>query len=71
MNLSKLDEFHNTRVGYLVFGLVELAMAYGFIDWALDTGSVWWWIAAAFLLIGVLQNFGRFVLTFRTRKAQK
>ena len=57
MNLGRIDKFHKTRPGYLVFGLVELAMAYGFVDWALDTGNWLWWIAAAFLVLGVLQNF--------------
>ena len=54
--LEKLDKFHKTRVGYLVFGFVELAMAYGFVNWALDTGNWLWWIAAAFLLLGAFQN---------------
>lgn len=59
MNLQKLDTFHKTRLGYLVFGLIELAMAYGFANWALDTGSLVWWIVTAFLLLGVVQNFVR------------
>jgi hypothetical protein len=57
MSLQKLDAFHKTRLGYLVFGLVEVGMAYGFIDWALDSGTVWWWIAAAVLLLGAGENF--------------
>jgi hypothetical protein len=57
MNLRSLDAFHKTRWGYLVFGLVELAMAYGFIDWALDSGTLWWWIATAVLLLGAGENF--------------
>jgi hypothetical protein len=57
MSLQKLDEFHKTRWGHLVFGLVELAMCYGFVDWALDTGALWWWAAAALLLLGAAQNF--------------
>jgi hypothetical protein len=56
MKISRLDQFHKTRAGYLVFGLVELAMAYGFIDWALDSGAIWWWIAAAVLLLGAGEN---------------
>jgi len=56
MNMQKLDEFHKTRPGYLVFGLIELAMAYGFADWALADGSIWWWIVSFLLLFGALQN---------------
>jgi hypothetical protein len=55
--LSKLDQFHQTRRGHAVFGLVELLMAYGFVDWALDTGNWLWWIVAAFLVVGAVQNF--------------
>jgi len=54
--IGSFSRFHKTRVGYLVSGLVELAMAYGFVDWALDTGFWLWWIAAAFLLLGFVQN---------------
>ncbi len=55
--LEKLNRFHQTRLGHVVFGLVELAMAAGFLDWALDTGNLLWWIATALLLIGVVENF--------------
>ena len=41
--LQKLDKFHKTRPGHLVFGLVELLMAYGFASWAIDTGNLLWW----------------------------
>jgi len=61
MNLQQLDKFHKTRIGYLVFGLVELAMSYGFANWALGDGSLWWWAAAFILLFGALQNFAHTV----------
>jgi len=57
MNLKRLDDFHKTRPGYAVFGVIELAMSYGFLTWALDTGALWWWIIAIFLFAGSLQNF--------------
>ncbi len=57
MNLRRLDKFHQTRLGYAVFGLIELAMAYGFINWALTSGGWWLWVIALFLLVGSLQNF--------------
>ena len=59
--LAGLDKFHKTRVGYLVFGLVELAMAYGFADWALDTGFWPWWIVVLFLVLGFFQNLAKAV----------
>lgn len=56
MKLRSLDSFHQTALGHLVFGLVELAMAYGFADWAMDTGNWLWWVAAFVLLVGSAQN---------------
>jgi hypothetical protein len=64
MNLQAIDKFHKTRVGYAVFGIVELVMAYGFVDWALDSGALWWWIAAAILLLGAVENAAKFIGTF-------
>jgi len=55
--LEKLDKFHKTRRGHAVFGVVELAMCYGFVGWAIDTGNLLWWAAAGFLLLGAVQNF--------------
>lgn len=66
--LRRLDAFHKTRWGYLSFGLLELAMAYGFVDWALDSGALWWWAAAAILLLGSAQNMALFVRTFIRRR---
>jgi len=57
MNLRKLDTFHQTRTGYVVFGLIELVMTYGFVDWALDSGNLLWWAAAVVLFVGAMQNF--------------
>ncbi|HSX05790.1 MAG TPA: hypothetical protein VLF69_04945 [Candidatus Saccharimonadales bacterium] len=67
MNLQKLDQFHKTRPGHIVFGLIELAMSYGFASWALDDGSIWWWLIAFVLLFGALQNFFRAIF-WRYRK---
>jgi hypothetical protein len=60
--LAKLDGFHRTRVGYVVFGLLELAMAYGFLNWAFDTGNLLWWVCASVLGVGFLQNMVRAVV---------
>ncbi len=54
--LAPLDKFHKTRVGFVVFGLVELAMAYGFLSWAFDTGNLLLWAVAIILGVGFLQN---------------
>ncbi len=59
MNLQAIDKFHKTRLGYLVFGLVELGLAYVFASWALGSGSLWLWLLAFIFLFGFLQNFSR------------
>jgi len=66
MILQKLDDFHKTRPGYAVFGVIELLMAYGFADWALDNGGWWLWVITIFLLVGSLQNF--FHAIWRSKK---
>lgn len=57
--LASLDKLHKTRAGHLAFGLVELAMAYGFLNWAFATGNLLWWAAAIILGVGFLQNIVR------------
>jgi hypothetical protein len=56
MSLQALDKFHKTRIGYVVFGLVELAMCYGFVDWAIDSGNLLWWAAVVILFVIALQD---------------
>jgi len=62
MNLKAIDRFHKSRPGYAVFGLLELAMCYGFVDWALDSGNLLWWAAALILLLGAGENLVHIIL---------
>lgn len=59
MNLQGVNKFHKTRLGYLVFGLVELGLAYIFALWALDSGNLLEWLLALILFVGFLQNIAR------------
>ena len=59
MNIESIDKFHKTRLGYLVFGLVELGLALLALNWAIDSGSLWVWTLAFITLFGFLQNFVR------------
>ena len=59
--LKQLDRFHNTKVGLLVFGVVELAMAYGFAGLAIDRGNWLWYLLALIFLVGALQNIFRLI----------
>jgi hypothetical protein len=68
MNFKKVDTFHRTRAGYLVFGLAELALAYLFFSLAVNSGSLWQWGLAIILFIGFLQNFGRLIGTLKHGK---
>ena len=64
MNLKQLDKFHKTHIGYLVFGLVELGLAYWFVSLAINSGSLWEWALAIILLVGTLQNIVKLIGIF-------
>lgn len=58
MNLiDRIHEFHKTKRGYLVFALVEVAAVYVFASIAIDTGSLWAYLAAIAFAIGAILNF--------------
>lgn len=59
MNLQATQKFHKTRLGYLIFGLVELSLAYLLSLLALGSGDLWEWVLAFIFLFGFLQNFVR------------
>jgi len=62
--LKTLDHWHKTRLGLVVFAVVELALTYGFASLAIDRGSLWWYLLTLLFLVGALQNivhlFGSF-----------
>jgi len=57
--LRKLDQWHKTKPGFLVFGLVELGSAYLAGSLAIDQGHLWQWALAIILVFGALSNFVR------------
>lgn len=69
--LHRVDKFHKTTVGYLVFGLVELGLAYGFALWAIDNGNVWLYVITVIFFAGAVQNLvkllGRVVVYVKAR----
>ena len=69
MSLQAIDKFHKTRVGYLVFGLAELALAYLFARLAFPSGDWWEWLLALVFLFGFLQNLVR-AIAMRKGKRQ-
>lgn len=59
--MKKLHRWHQTRVGLLVFGLIELGLAYGVAGLAIDRGGPWWYLLALIFLIGGLQNLVKLI----------
>ena len=57
--LKQLDAWHKTKLGLLVFALLELAICYGFASLAIDRGNLWWYLLTLLFLFGFLQNFVR------------
>lgn len=61
INRAKISNWHNTKPGLLVFGLVELGLSYGFFSWAVDNGKLQAWALAFVFFIGAAQNGFRFM----------
>ena len=57
--LRQIDRIHQSKQGLLFFALVEAGLAYVFASWAIDSGSLFQWIVAIVLGIGVLQNLAK------------
>lgn len=62
--LKQLDNWHQTKPGLLVFAVIELAIAYGFVSLAIDRGSLFWYALTLLFLIGFLQNLIKFIGKF-------
>ncbi len=58
---QKLEQWHQTKLGLAVFGLVELGLAYINASQALDSGSLLRWFIAIVLFIGAMVNFVKFI----------
>jgi hypothetical protein len=40
-------------------------MCYGFVDWALDSGNLLWWVAAIILFVGAMQDLFQAARSFK------
>ena len=71
--LNKLDHWHKTKLGYLLYALLELAAAYGFASLAIDRGNFIYYIMALVFLVGSLRNLTKLIGMFINgkRKANK
>jgi hypothetical protein len=61
---NTLDKWHKTKVGLLLFALIELGLAYGFVSLAIDRGNLFYYGLSLIFLIGFLQNSFKFVGAF-------
>lgn len=57
--IKQLDTWHQTKPGLLVFALVELMIAYGFISLSIDRGNFLWYLLALLFLVGGIQDLFR------------
>lgn len=55
--IKQFDKWHQTKLGLLAFGLVELAIAYGFASLSIDRGNFLYYLLTLIFLIGFLRNF--------------
>jgi hypothetical protein len=71
--INKLDKWHKTKLGWLVFAFAELVIAYSFASLAIDRGNLWYYLLALIFLLGSLQNLfqliGSFIHDKQVRKA--
>jgi len=54
--IKQIDDYHQTKKGKIVFGVIEILAAYAIISRAIDTGSLWQYAVAAVLIIGGVNN---------------
>ena len=59
--LKQLDTWHKTKLGLLVFAVLELALAYAFISLAIDRGNFWYYLLVLVFLVGALQNLFKLI----------
>lgn len=59
--LKQLDKFHKTKAGHLLFGLIELAIAYGFASLSIDRGNFFYYFLALVFLVGALRNLVKLI----------
>lgn len=66
--LSKLHNWHQTKPGLLVFAVVELAIAYGFVSLSIDRGNLWYYILTIIFVVGFFQNVVKLVFRLAISK---
>lgn len=66
--IQQFDAWHKTKPGLAIFGLLELAIAFGLGTRALDTGSWWEYGFTLLFFIGGVQNLVKLIGKFTSAK---
>ncbi len=66
--MHTLAKWHQAKPGLLIFGLVELAVAYGWASLAIDRGNFLWYLLALIFFVGALQNIFKLIGSFYESK---
>lgn len=66
--LKQLDAWHKTKLGLLIFAVLELAICYGFASLAIDTGNPIYYLLTLLFLFGFLQNATKLVFAGKNKK---
>jgi len=62
--MKKLDKWHKTKSGLLVFVLAELAIAYGLASWSINSGNLWLYLLTIIFFVGAMKNFFKLIGAF-------
>jgi hypothetical protein len=60
--INQLKNWHDKKLGLLLFTVIELSLTYGFGSLSIDRGLVWY-LPTIIFLIGGLKNFFKLVGT--------
>jgi hypothetical protein len=66
-----VQKWHQTKMGFLVFALVELGLAYVLASWAIDKGNLLDYLCTFILLLGALQNGVRLLRSLILKRAHR
>jgi hypothetical protein len=62
VNLKAFDAYCQTKLGLLILGLVELALAYGAASWAIDSGNLLVYLLTLVLLVASIHDFAKLLI---------
>ena len=62
--IKRIGNWHRTKLGLLVFAVIELGLAYGFVSLSIDRGNPWYYLLTLIFLVGSLNNLFKLVGAF-------